>query len=85
MESIEDQLLKIQAEIDRLFTTFDTRLLTTLMLHNAISGIRSLQSAKVWEVAEVRKLIADAFFDLSTPVPDDKVPGIITSLSKDIH
>ena len=70
---------EIHSELDRLFSTFDTKFLATAMMIRASAALRACHSAGVWTVADVRAVVEGATENVYTPLPPDQVPRIASS------
>lgn len=70
---------EIHTELNRLFLTFDTKVLAAAMMIRAGQALRACHSAGVWTVDDVRVVVEEATADVYTPLTEDKVPRIVTT------
>lgn len=69
---------EIHSELDRLFSTFDTKFLATAMMIRASAALRACHSAGVWKVEDVKAVVEGALEHVYEPLPKDQVPRVAT-------
>jgi hypothetical protein len=66
-------------QLDQLFSTYDTRLLSSLMLVRAGAALRALHSVGAWKVEDVKVIVDDVLSTIYTPLPKSDHPAIATT------
>jgi hypothetical protein len=67
---------EIAKELDRLFATFDTKVLATAMLLRSATALRAVHSAGMWRVEDVRAVVEGVTKDIYEPLPKDQLPKV---------
>jgi uncharacterized membrane protein (DUF2068 family) len=79
MSTHEDFIIReITKELNILFSTFDTKVLATAMMIQSARALRSLHTAGVWTVKDVKDVLAVATENILLPFPPDQIPEVRT-------
>jgi len=77
--SQDDIISAISIELDRLYATFDTRVLAAAMLVKSTVVLRACHSAGAMKVEDVQAMIKEVTSDIYLPLPRSQVPPVITT------
>lgn len=77
-EHMSRKLEEIQAKIDELYLTYDSKLLAAVMMVRSGQLLQGLYSVGAASDGEINSMISEAFKNATTKLPTDKTPHMIT-------
>jgi hypothetical protein len=76
MKHDEFIIKEIHKELDLLFSTFDTKVLSAAMMLRSAHALRAVHSAGLWHIEDVKAVVDDSLKDIYVRLPEAKIPRV---------